>query len=256
MDAADHEATMRAYYGERAPLMRYDGLQASTASVLDDYAAYVATKLRGRRVLEVACGTGFWTHKLAEHAEQVLATDAVPNMLREAQARTYARANVRFALADAFELEQVPGGWNGGFHMQWFSHVPRARIATFLSGFHRRLQPGAVVVFGDNKDRGDDPDAEGNRYQERVPGRAIASSRTGRARRSWPKPCGRTRGASSFSTSSGTGSCPTWRYEKRTAHCAGARPPMWRLAPHFDVELGPWAARDVDVLQRGPDMSW
>jgi ubiquinone/menaquinone biosynthesis C-methylase UbiE len=163
-----HEAAMRAYYGARAPLMRYENLAGDVARTLAAYAVYIGTKLEGRRVLEVACGTGFWTHGVAQHAERVLATDAVSEMVREAQARTYERANVEFALADAYTLEGVPGGWDGGFHMQWFSHVPRSRISEFLSAFHRRLKPGAVVVFGDNKDRGEDPDSEGNRYQDRV----------------------------------------------------------------------------------------
>jgi hypothetical protein len=37
-----------------------------------------------------------------------------------------------------------------------------------VGAFHRRLRPGSTVVFGDNKDRGTDPDADGNLYQDRV----------------------------------------------------------------------------------------
>jgi demethylmenaquinone methyltransferase/2-methoxy-6-polyprenyl-1,4-benzoquinol methylase len=168
VDHGEHEAAMRAYYGARAPLMRYADPSARVANVLEQYATFIGGKLQGRRVLEVACGTGFWTQKLADHAERVWAIDAVAAMLAEARARRYPRANVEIAFADAFTLDGVPDGWDGGFHFQWFSHVPRSRIPEFLSAFHRKLKPDAVVVFGDNNDRGTDPDAEGNLYQDRV----------------------------------------------------------------------------------------
>lgn len=148
--------------------MRYDNLDGSVTRTLDSYAAYIGGKLEGRRVLEVACGTGFWTHKVAERAASVLATDAVGAMLDEARARAYARGNVQFALADAYTLDGVPAGWNGGLHVQWLSHVPKSRMTTFLAAFHRKLEPGAIVVFGDNKDAGTAPDSEGNLYQNRV----------------------------------------------------------------------------------------
>ena len=49
--------------------------------------------------------------------------------------------------------------------------VPRQKIGAFLSSFHAKLERGARVVFGDNLDEGEDPDAEGNLYQRRrLPG--------------------------------------------------------------------------------------
>ncbi len=112
----------------------------------------------------------------------MLATDAVPEMLAQARSRNYERKNVTLELADAFTLEGVPGGWDGGFHMQWFSHVQLARVAEFLAAFHRKLSPGAVVVFGDNKDRGSDPDGDGNLYQQR----SLPSGSSYRIIKNWP----------------------------------------------------------------------
>lgn len=37
--------------------------------------------IEGKEVLELACGTGLWTHRLAARSSRVLATDAAPEML-------------------------------------------------------------------------------------------------------------------------------------------------------------------------------
>jgi hypothetical protein len=74
---------------------------------------------------------------------------------------------LRCSQADAYVLSGVPAGWNGGFHMQWFSHLPRTEVGRLLEAFHSRLADGAVVVFGDNVDWGTEPDEDGNLYQWR-----------------------------------------------------------------------------------------
>ena len=158
---------MRAYYAARAPLMRYDRLTPRTQRTLDTYAVFLQRALQGRRVLEIACGTGYWTQRIAEAAEHVHATDVLPEMIAIAAERGYARGNVTLQRADAYTLEGVPGGWSAAFHFQWFSHIPKREAHRFLSTLHARLARGALVVFGDNLDRGTDPDADGNLYQVR-----------------------------------------------------------------------------------------
>src|SRR5688572_22019627 len=95
-------------------------------------------------------------------------------MLALAAEREYERSNVEYLLADAYSLEGVRPGLDGGFHFQWISHVPRARLQEFFASFHRKLSAGAVVVFGDNKEEGGTPDSDGNLYQDRtLPGGAL-----------------------------------------------------------------------------------
>jgi hypothetical protein len=77
-------------------------------------------------------------------------------------------ALLELVLDDAYALDKVRDGFDGGFHFQWISHVPRSRLSAFLALFHRKLSPRARVVFGDNNDQGTDADSEGNLYQERT----------------------------------------------------------------------------------------
>lgn len=128
----------------------------------------------GKRVLEVSCGTGYWTPTLASVAVSVLATDVNESVLDIARGKSYPQANVDFQLADAFSLEQVEGIFDAGFSGFWWSHISRERLRAFLDSFHGRLQPGAVVVFADNNPSEDlhgkhseYVDAAGNQYSLR-----------------------------------------------------------------------------------------
>src|SRR3954465_8811921 len=56
--------------------------------------------LQDHRVLELACGTGYWTAHIASSVESVLATDNNPAMLAVAQGKGLP-ANVQFAQVDA-----------------------------------------------------------------------------------------------------------------------------------------------------------
>lgn len=134
--------------------------------------AHVRQVLAGSDVLEVACGTGYWTEVLAPVCASILATDAAEEVLAVARSKAYPPGRVRFARADAYDPD-VPGGFTAGFAGFWWSHVPRQRLPAFLDAFHRRLAPGACVCFIDNRyvEGSSTPlagaDAEGNTYQER-----------------------------------------------------------------------------------------
>jgi ubiquinone/menaquinone biosynthesis C-methylase UbiE len=125
-----------------------------------------------RRVLEVACGTGYWTQFIAPNAAHVVATDATPQTLDIAQKRVTAR-NVDFHIADAYALPDQLGRFDAAFAGFWFSHVPRSRIGRFLDNLHARLEPRAVVLFLDNlyvegsSSAITERDDEGNTYQSR-----------------------------------------------------------------------------------------
>jgi hypothetical protein len=53
---------------------------------------------------------------------------------------------VKFLLGDAYKLDSVQGRYDFGL----FSHIPRNKIDDFLSGFHKKLQPGSKVFMADN----------------------------------------------------------------------------------------------------------
>jgi SAM-dependent methyltransferase len=143
---------MQDYYDRRVPeyeriYERDDAVRQAEQTAL---ANCLRETLRDRTVLELACGTGYWTRGYSPAARSVLATDASDPMLAYARQQMPTTHPVTFARADAYDLTPLPGTFDAGVALFWLSHVPKARLAVFLNGFLRRLEPGAVVVLADN----------------------------------------------------------------------------------------------------------
>lgn len=164
---------MQAYYAARASYYDAVYLKPERARDLMFLQSHIPGRLAGRTVLEVACGTGFWTQYIAPHATHLTAIDLTPEPLEFARLRTNT-ANVTFVEADAYALPSSLGQFQAAFAGLWFSHVPISKRRLFFDSLHARLLPGSRVVLLDNSavqcvelpiaER----DAEGNTYQQRT----------------------------------------------------------------------------------------
>ena len=163
---------MRSYYAARAP--EYDRVYMKPERQADIRVLqqWLPPQFAGARLLEVACGTGFWTQFIAPVASEVVALDAAAETLRIAETRVQS-PNVKFLVGDAYHLPQDQGQFNAAFLGFWFSHVPKRRQREFLENLARRLTAGAKVVLLDNlyvegnSHRITEQDQEGNTYQKR-----------------------------------------------------------------------------------------
>src|SRR5271168_2871063 len=70
--------------------------------------------LTGRRVLELACGTGYWTAAIADVVVSVLATDASEAVLEIARSKALDVSRVNFARADAWHASEIRGNFDAG----------------------------------------------------------------------------------------------------------------------------------------------
>jgi SAM-dependent methyltransferase len=145
------DAILRRYYDQRAPEYEqiYLPRDEQHGRELGILARELRAALAGRRVLEVACGTGYWTACAAQVAKAVTATDASLAMLAEAREKILP-PNVTLQLGDAYDLAAIDGEFDGALGMFWLSHVPRGRLRSFLDGLHARVAPGSVVFLADN----------------------------------------------------------------------------------------------------------
>ena len=143
---------LRGYYDEIADSFErvYEARDERHAYELRSIARRSAAARAGRSVLEIACGSGYWTRNLAETALSVVATDTSDEMLAEARQKDLPASKVTFQKADAYRLDSVTGEFNGLMAMFWFSHVPRDRLGKFLAGITARIRPGSAVFMADN----------------------------------------------------------------------------------------------------------
>jgi len=182
------------YYSRR--VREYEDIYAKPErqADLERLRRLIPQKLAGHVVLEVACGTGYWTQLISKTARSILATDLSDEMLQAAGRKSYGPATVRFAKADAFTLAGIDGLrapspialvplWppagsvalgTAAFAGFFWSHVPLGRISAFLAALHSKLPAGARVVLADNNfvAGSNTPiariDEEGNNYQTRI----------------------------------------------------------------------------------------
>jgi len=141
---------MQDYYAARAA--EYDRVYAKPERQ-DDLRAverWLPARFTGRRVLEIACGTGWWTRFIASAAKHVVALDAAPETLAIARERL-AGLPVDLVAGDAYDPPRAAPPHDAAFAGFWLSHVPRARLGAVLAGLHAVLQPEATVVFLDNR---------------------------------------------------------------------------------------------------------
>lgn len=161
-----HEATV-AYYNMRPILkdMPHKVPRGPTPDGPAEHALMLATArdaMRGRRVLEIACGVGVSTKGIAETAEFVLGTDITPNTLRIAK-ETINQPNIEFLQCDAFDLKPVKGTFDAGCVSGFFHICPSSRYEEFLGGFHSKLSPGSMVFM--ESTRATSPDAKGRLFK-------------------------------------------------------------------------------------------
>jgi demethylmenaquinone methyltransferase/2-methoxy-6-polyprenyl-1,4-benzoquinol methylase len=166
---------MAAYYAQRAAYYERVYFKPERQADLRSLESTLPALLAGRSVLEIACGTGWWTPHAARDAATWLATDLNPGTMALARAKPLP-ACVRLAEADAYALDtpDVAGPFTAAFAGCWWSHVPLQRLPGWLALLHARLAPGARVVFLDNSyvQTSSTPisrtDADGNTYQQRT----------------------------------------------------------------------------------------
>jgi ubiquinone/menaquinone biosynthesis C-methylase UbiE len=104
----------------------------------------------GLDILEIACGTGYWTQAISQTAKSITATDFNEEVLQIARAKKYG-CKVSFQKADAFNLSFPQNNFTAGLAAAWWSHLRKSEIKNFLFQFHRQFSSGALMVFLDNR---------------------------------------------------------------------------------------------------------
>jgi demethylmenaquinone methyltransferase/2-methoxy-6-polyprenyl-1,4-benzoquinol methylase len=169
---------MREYYARRAAIYERVYFKPERQDDLRAIEAGLAGPFAGRHVLEIACGTGWWTPHGARDAASWLATDVNAETLAVARTK-HLPSCVRLAQLDAYtldglEAEAGDAPFDAAFAGCWWSHVPLHRLPGWLDTLHARLPSGARVVFLDNSfvQTSSTPisrrDGAGNTYQLRT----------------------------------------------------------------------------------------
>lgn len=166
----DHQAV---YYQKRAG--EYDQIyqKPERQADLQQLKEYLAEQWTGKNILEIGCGTGYWTEVLAQHCASVTALDINPEVIERAKLKSYPRQNVQFELHDFYSLEKRQPPLEGLFAGFVWSHIALEQLRGFLGICLDQIQPGDELIFIDNQYvEGSSTsisrtDEHGNSYQQR-----------------------------------------------------------------------------------------
>lgn len=135
---------------------------------------YLENQFQNKKIIELGCGTGFWTQKLARTCESILAIDINKEVIEIAQQKSYLKQNVTFEIKDLIQLgnrEQKLEGLFGGFI---WSHIKKEEVQNFLKICLQQISHSSELIFIDNKYVAGSStpinrmDEKGNKYQRRV----------------------------------------------------------------------------------------
>ncbi|MCX7011242.1 MAG: class I SAM-dependent methyltransferase [Candidatus Sumerlaeota bacterium] len=132
-------------------LGRYDRGEEHRAEWFADVAEAAAALERAKPsgdMLELACGTGLWTQRLAPAAARLTAVDASPETLQINRERVRSD-RVEYVQADIFRW-RPDRKYDFVFFGFWLSHVPEARFEGFWRMVGEAVKPGGTVFFVDS----------------------------------------------------------------------------------------------------------
>ena len=117
---------------------------------IDDMSIHLGNVLAGHTVLELGCGTGFWTEVAAESAQSVLAVDINANLIDIARERGMPEGKVSFRVADALDLPEDIGKFTAVLVSFLWSHLNKKEQEQLLATLKKRLGKDVLLVILDD----------------------------------------------------------------------------------------------------------
>jgi ubiquinone/menaquinone biosynthesis C-methylase UbiE len=110
--------------------------------------AFLLTRLpaRGAHALDVGCGTGSFTRRLAARFDRVLALDLSPRMIDVARARSDGCRNITYEVADVLACDLPGGAFDAIATVATLHHLP---IDPALRKLRDALAPGGTLLVLD-----------------------------------------------------------------------------------------------------------
>jgi demethylmenaquinone methyltransferase/2-methoxy-6-polyprenyl-1,4-benzoquinol methylase len=161
------------YYSERAKEYEKIYDKPERQQDIPEIINYLEKQFYNKDLIEIACGTGYWTQHISKTAKHILATDINETVIDIAKSKVYERGNVKFQLADVFNLPDEIGRYEAGFGGFIWSHIPKRSLSLFLKKFLSVINSSGLLIFIDNNyvEGSSTPinytDETGNIYQKR-----------------------------------------------------------------------------------------
>jgi SAM-dependent methyltransferase len=103
----------------------------------------------GRSIVELGCGSGFWTFALARTARKVIGMDTNRSVMEVAAGRCHCFPYIHFQIGDERHIPDAVPRFTGAMANFLFSQVSSTELKDFLARIHKKLASQARVIFID-----------------------------------------------------------------------------------------------------------
>jgi len=161
------------YYEKRAKEYEQVYQKPERQADLKALHSYLQEQATDKNILEIACGTGYWTKTLATTSHQIQASDYNETVLEIAKAKTYGTTPIIFQQIDFWKLPPPDIPYNLVFGGFIWSHILKDQLPNFIQLLHKQIQQEGTLLFIDNQyvEGSSTPisrtDHNGNTYQTR-----------------------------------------------------------------------------------------
>jgi len=139
------------YYSKRAEAYEQIYRKPERQDDLGRMKAYLENQFRAKSLIELGCGTGYWTEVLAKNCLSIFAIDINQEVIDIAQKKYYPHQNVRFAVLDLNGLHEHSASYDGLFAGFIWSHVKKEKLPHFIKICHEQIHKDAELIFMDNR---------------------------------------------------------------------------------------------------------
>jgi len=137
------------YYARLGDAVEDIYLEPDMDEDIDDMSIHLGNLLAGHTVLELGCGTGYWTEVVAESAQAVVALDINANLVDIARERGMPADKVAFRVADALDLPEDIGKFSAVLVSFLWSHLTKGEQEKLLATLKKRLGKDVLLVILD-----------------------------------------------------------------------------------------------------------
>jgi SAM-dependent methyltransferase len=136
------------YWGRRASNFNQDNLYVTGVKVNQVIRGWLVEQFNeGDVVLELGCGTGFYSEMVIGSVKQLTATDLAPEMIEQAKRNLAQFTNVEFRIEDCYNTSFKDNVFDGVL-MTNLLHIVMDPLAVLMEG-HRVLKDNGRIVIVD-----------------------------------------------------------------------------------------------------------
>jgi ubiquinone/menaquinone biosynthesis C-methylase UbiE len=139
------------YYRDRAKEYEeiYEWRDLSRQKEQEFMGSELKKTFQDRSVLDIGCGTGYWTQRISETAKSIVGIDINEAVLDIARSKEYG-CPTEYRVMDAYSMDFRGTRFNGAIASFMLSHVLKQDIPSWIEHIHSVLELGAHVFIADN----------------------------------------------------------------------------------------------------------